>query len=144
MNENRHYYNMKLKYYITLVLIAVFGLSLLANLLIYGSIGRIPIVGAVVTNKASEEDRLLWLYIKGGYPLTALKPLQDLGFSLGEMTGDFSWEKVSENPRFLTGIVTGEYWNNVKNALSFNYWLTPSILFLLLGMLVSSLVRTDR
>jgi hypothetical protein len=124
-----------MKYRLYLIALALFLVSLLYNLVVWGAMPRLPEVGASIVDSARREAPLATTYIAIGGPLdSALSSAQSFGAQrLTDALGE-GFARIHEDPSVAMDLIFNTTWNSAHRWLKTTYWAAP--LFLLLTIVL--------
>ena len=114
-----------------LVAIALFVLSLLYNLVVWGSLPRVPEVGRQIAESAYREAPLAATYIGLGNLIDGVIPaLQAFGEKRVTLAFGEGFERIRNDETVAMDLILRGTWNAQHRWIKTMYWATPLLLVL--------------
>jgi hypothetical protein len=119
-----------------IVVLVLFVVCFLYDVIVWGSVDLLPVVGSGIADSAAREAPLAATYIAIGRRLDAAMP--SLGaFGRDRLTEAFGdgFERIRADPTVAMDLMFGTTWNAAHSALKLAYWAAPLLLVVAIVLL---------
>lgn len=113
------------------VAFALFVVCFVYDVIVWGSVDRVPTVGSAIADSAGREAPLAATYIAIGRMIDGAVPaLGDFGRDRFTEAFGEGFERIRADPTVAMDLIFGTTWNAAHSALKLAYWAAPALLLI--------------